>query len=259
MDTVLLEVDGTTAVLTLNRPKSLNAINMELVADLDAAMDELEKLPDLRCVIVTGSGEKAFAAGADIAFLETLDVEGARKMAEETHEVFTRLENFPCPVIAAVNGFALGGGLELALSCDIRIASDNAAVGLPETSLGIMPGWGGTQRLMRLIGYSRAAQLVFTGDRVKAPQALALGIVSEVVPQPELLGRAKEIAAVIGSRGPLGGVAGAKRAMKDGASAALDQGLVFETAEFSALFATKDGKGGLHAFNNKEKYEYKGE
>jgi len=246
-----------TAVLTIMRPDQLNALNLETIAEIDAALDELLGKNDVRSLIITGSGNKAFVAGADIKHLETLDAEGAYKLSTEGSRVFSRLTSIPFPVIAAVNGFALGGGCELALACDIRLASENASFSLPEVTLGICPGWGGTQRLARLVGLGLAAELMFTARRIDSAYALEIRLVNAVCPQDKLMETALNMAAKIGKNAPLA-VSAAKKAMHQGIEASLSEGLEAEAREFSVLFDTSDTKNGLKAFNNKEKYEYNG-
>ena len=246
------------ATLTITRPEQLNALNLETIAEIDSHIDALSANKNVRTLIVTGSGNKAFVAGADVKQLETLDKKGAHDLSTEGNRVFMKLSALPFPVIAAVNGFALGGGCELALSCDIRIASETASFSLPEVTLGICPGWGGTQRLARIVGYGIASELMFSARRIKAERAVQIGLVSSVHPSEELMGAAIELATQIGANAPLA-VAAAKKSMREGVETTLEQGVEIEAREFSVLFNSTDTKEGLASFNNKEKYEYKGE
>jgi len=247
-----------TAVLTITRPEQLNALNLATVADIDSALGELAGKRNVRALIVTGAGPKAFVAGADVKELETLDAEGAYKLSENGNRVFSKLSALPFPVIAAVNGFALGGGCELAMACDIRIAADNASFALPEVTLGICPGWGGTQRLARLVGAGIASELMFSAARIKADRAFAIGLVSSLHPQEELMSAAHDLASKIAKNAPMA-VSAAKKAMQKGLDVTLAEGLEIEAREFSALFKSSDAKNGLNAFNNQKKYEFKGE
>ena len=246
------------AVLTIARPEQLNALNLATIAEIDKALDELADKKNIRSLIVTGAGPKSFVAGADIKELETLDAEGAYKLALNGSRVFSKFSALPFPVIAAVNGFALGGGCEIALGCDIRIASENASFSLPEVTLGICPGWGGTQRLARLVGAGIAAELMFSAKRIDAARAFEIGLVSSVHPKETLMEAAHELAAKISKNAPLA-VSAAKRAMYKGMEVTLEAGLEIEAREFSALFDSSDAKNGLNAFTNQKKYEYTGE
>jgi len=246
------------ATLTITRPEQLNALNLATIDELDKALDELGAKKNLRALIVTGSGTKAFVAGADVKELETLDREGAYKLSLNGNRVFSKLSALPFPVIAAVNGFALGGGLELALACDIRLAAENASFALPEVTLGICPGWGGTQRLVRLIGQGYASELMFSAKRIDAAKALEIGLVNALHPGENLMEAAMDLMSKIGRNAPIA-VRAAKKAMNDGMDISLDEGLEKEAQEFSALFDTNDAKMGLNAFTNQKKYEYTGE
>lgn len=246
-----------TAVLTINRPSQLNALNLDTIAEIGDTLDKLMDEKNIRALIVTGSGEKAFVAGADIKELEDLDAAGAYKLSKEGNRVFSKFTALPFPVIAAVNGFALGGGMELALACDIRLASENASFSLPEVALGVCPGWGGTQRLARLVGTGQAAELMYSASRIRADKGLAIGLVNSIHPKESLMDVAMELANSIGKNGPIA-VGAIKRAMNLGIQMDLQDGLEIEAKEFSALFETKDAKAGLSAFSNKEKYEFTG-
>jgi len=244
------------ATVTIDRQEALNALNRSVLSSLKAAFTRLAAEKGLRAVILTGAG-KAFVAGADIKEMADFTPEQAREFATAGHEVMRLIEDFPRPVIAAVNGFALGGGCELALVCDVRIASEKARLGLPEVGLGVIPGFGGTQRLVRLIGRSAAKLLRFTGDVVPAPRALALGLVDEVVPAETLLPRCQEIARTIASKGPVG-VSFAKLAVNHGADVSLAEGLAYETELFAKVFATADQKEGMKAFVEKRPPQFVG-
>jgi enoyl-CoA hydratase len=259
MDDILcVERDGAVATLVLNRPAVLNALNAALLARLGGALDELAADPSLRAVILTGAGERAFAAGADIAELAELDgaVAGERK-ARAGQRVTQLIEALPVPVIAAVNGFALGGGCELALACDFRIASDNAKFGQPEVNLGVPPGYGGTQRLQRLVGSGTAMLLCLTGEPIDAAEALRIGLVQRVVPAAELRAEALRIARLIAVKAPLA-VTAAKRAIREGAALPLSEGLALEALHFGALVGTSDFREGTRAFLEKRKPAFEG-
>lgn len=258
MSSIALDIQKNIAILTISRPKQYNALNMETMYELEAALDRMAGDEHLRCLIITGAGEKAFVAGADTRELEALDVEGAMALSRDGNRIFSKVERFPVPVIAAINGFALGGGCELALACDIRIASQTASIGLPECSLGVFPGWGGTQRLARLIGYGRAAEIVFTAGRITAKRALEMGLVHFVAEPGRLMEEAVSLAEKIASNAPLA-LRAVKRVMREGLEGSLSQGLALESKAFAGLFATRDAKAGLHAVNNREKAEFMGE
>jgi len=257
MSTISIKWQGTIAILTVERPEQLNALNGTVLADLEVAVDQIAANNGCRCVILTGSGDRAFVAGADIKAMAQMNPEEAEAFSAYGNLVFRKLEQLRPPVIAAVNGFALGGGCELALACDIRLASDNAVFGLPEVTLGIFPGFGGTQRLSRLVGYGLAAELAFTGKKIKAPRAAEIGLANAVFPQESLMEEAIKLAEMIAAQGPIA-VAGAKRVMQNGLDQTLPEALVEESREFGKLFTTSDTKGGLTAFTQKEKYQYEG-
>lgn len=258
MEFVMLEVREHVALVTIAREKALNALNSTVLQELQQQMEIAQKNSEVRCIIITGAGEKAFVAGADTRMLEMLDVPGALASMQEGCAVFAAVSKARVPVIAAVNGFALGGGCELSMACDIRLASDNAIFGLPETSLGIFPGWSGTQRLPRLVGYQQAARMIFSAERIDAAKAKEIGLVSEVVSQAELLDVAFALANSIAKRAPLA-VQAAKKVMLEGLDMPLADGIKAENEAFSQLYHSSDTKAGLHAFNNKEKYAFKGE
>ena len=249
---------GEIATLKISRPEHLNALNLQTIAEIDRALDEITGKKDIRAVIVTGEGTKSFVDGADVKELETLDAESAYKLSMDGNRVFSRLAGLSCPTIAAVNGFAFGGGCELALACDIRLASENAVFALPEVTLGICPGWGGTQRLARLVGYGAASEIILSAARIDPDLALEIGLVSMVHPPSELMSAVMDIAKRIGRNAPIA-VSAAKKAMQTGIETSLSEGIEIEAREFSKLFDTSDAKGGLKAFNNKQKYEFKGE
>ncbi|HEY3497313.1 MAG TPA: enoyl-CoA hydratase-related protein [Polyangiaceae bacterium] len=258
--TLLVEEEGALAVVTLNRPDKLNALDSALLAAVGSAVSNLAARPAAtrpRSVIITGAGDKAFAAGADIAEFSGLSAEQARALSQNGQHVARVLEEAPFPVIAAVNGFALGGGCELALACDFVYASDRARFGQPEVGLGLIPGFGGTQRLARRVGIGRARELVYSGAVIGAEQAKAIGLVNEVVPHAELIGRVKELCRAIASKAPLA-VAAAKRVMLRGAGVDLTAGCELETEAFGALFATNDAREGTQAFLAKRPPSYQG-
>ncbi|WP_082903394.1 enoyl-CoA hydratase/isomerase family protein [Christensenella timonensis] len=249
MDTLTIDKKDTVVILTLNRPDKLNAINKAMIAELSEGLHEIRRDPLARCLVITGAGKKAFAAGADIAEMEHMDFSGAKTFAEKGCAVMQDIETLPIPVIAAVNGFALGGGMELALACDIRIAAENAVFGLPETSLGVIPGFGGTVRLSRIAGYAAAAEMIFSGKAVDAIRAQQCGIVSHVVKPEELMGYACSLAEAISRNAPLA-VKAAKRSMRPAQDTAMENML------FAQLFLTKDQRTGMDHFLHKKKAEY---
>lgn len=254
--TILLELSDGVAVLTVNRPQVRNALGAETVAEIQAALRQLAGRNDVGVLIVTGAGDKAFVSGADVGELRQ---RGKREALEAINQqLFSAVEDFPQPVIAAVNGYALGGGFELALACDIRIAAEEAVFGFPETGLGIMPAAGGTQRLPRHVGWGKAKELILTGERVDAREAERLGLVSTVVPRPELLGTARAYARKILSQGPLA-VRLAKLALNVWARAGLDAGLQVERLAQMVLFESKDKLEGTSAFLEKRKPKFRGE
>ncbi|HEU4951086.1 MAG TPA: enoyl-CoA hydratase-related protein [Holophagaceae bacterium] len=257
MSLVLVEKAERVAWVTLNRPDKLNALNNDLLKELDQVFLALEEDAEVGVVVVTGSGEKAFVAGADIAELKDLDTATARVQALKGQEVFNRIERMPKPVIAAVNGFALGGGCELALACHVRLASENARFGLPEVSLGIIPGYGGTQRLPRLVGKGVALDLILSGEMVGAADALRMGLVSRVFPQAELKAAAEKLAKTVLSRGPLA-LRSALNAVHEGLEMPLGRGLEFEATQFGLLAASADMKEGMGAFLEKRPAQFKG-
>lgn len=245
--------EGQIGILTVNREKALNALNTDVLKDLDAALDAVD-VAQVRCLILTGAGEKSFVAGADIAQMKDLTCKEAEEFGKYGNEVFLKLENFPIPVIAAVNGFALGGGCELAMSCDIRIASENAVFGQPETGLGITPGFGGTQRLARIIGTGKAKELIYTCSKLKADQACAVGLVNAVYPQAELMEQAMKLAGKIARNAPIA-VRASKKAINEGIQTDMATAVGIEAKLFGSCFETKDQKNGMTAFVEKRKPE----
>ena len=255
MNNLLLEVENGIALLTINRPKSLNALNSETLAELNTCLAELENNEEVKVVILTGSGEKSFVAGADISEMVNATPAEGRKMGLLAKEAFGRLENMPQVTIAAVNGFALGGGCEISMSCDIRVASENAKFAQPECGLGILPGFGGTQRLPRLVGKGRAKELIFTCDMISADEAFRMGLANHVVPQAELIDYCKAMAGRIMKNGPFA-VALAKQAINTGMDTDLDSGLKLEANLFGLSFSTADKKEGMTAFLEKRKEKH---
>jgi len=250
-----LEENGV-AVLTIDRQEKLNALDPQVVEEIGQALLELE-IEGPRAIIVTGAGERAFVAGADISAMHAMDAMEAKRFSEIGHAAMALLDRSPIPTIAAVNGFALGGGCEVALACDIRVASENALFGFPEVSLGILPGMGGTQRLPRLIGPAVAKELIFTGRRIDAGEAQRIGLVNRVVAQGEALNAAKELAAEISANGPIA-VRHAKTAANRSLDVDLISGLEYEADQFALLFATADAKEGMGAFIEKRKPRFEG-
>lgn len=247
------ELDGYVGIMTINRPKALNALNEEVLKDIEAAFDAVD-LSATRVVILTGAGEKSFVAGADIAAMSTMTKAEGESFGKFGNDIFRKIETFPIPVIAAVNGFALGGGNELAMSCDIRICSENAAFGQPEVGLGITPGFGGTQRLARIIGVGKAKEMVYGARNIKADEAYRLGLVNAVYPQEELMAAAMKLAQTIAKNAPIA-VRNSKKAMNDGLQVDMDQAIVIEEKMFGACFETEDQKEGMTAFLEKRKVE----
>jgi len=252
----LPEGDGV-AVLTVDRPKALNALNSKTLSEIEQAVDALSVMKNVRALIVTGAGEKAFVAGADISEMVDLGPEGGRRFSQLGHRAFHAIEALPFPAIAAVNGFALGGGLELALACDFIYASENAKLGVPETTLGVITGFGGSQRLARLLGKARAKELLFTAARIDAQKAKEIGLVLEVLPADQLMAHCRAVAEKIAANGPLA-VAQAKKVIEFGADADLRAANELEQQAFGLLFGTDDLKEGMRAFLEKRKATFKG-
>ena len=246
------ELSGLVGILTINRPEALNSLNSAVLIELDLVLDQID-LENTRCLIITGAGEKAFIAGADVAEMSSMDEEQARVFSEFGNAIFRRIESFPIPVIAAVNGYALGGGNELALSCDIRICSENAVFGQPEAGLGITPGFGGTQRLARVIGStSKAKEILFTCRNIKAEEAKEIGLVSAVYPSESLIEEVLKMANRIASHAPIA-IRNIKKAVNQGLNLPIDRAIQLEVDLFSACFSSEDQKEGMLAFLEKRK------
>lgn len=252
MENVLIAKEGHVATITINRPKALNALSTAVLTDLNAALDEVAADQDVYALIITGAGEKSFVAGADIAEMKDKSVEEAAEYGKFGNAVFRKIETFRCPVIAAVNGFALGGGCELAMSCDIRVASENAVFGQPEVGLGITPGFGGTQRLARLVGAGIAKEMIYTARSIKADRAAQIGLVNKVVAAEELSATVMKMAQGIAKNAPIA-VAYAKKAINNGLQTDIDSGIAIEVEEFSNCFATEDQTYGMTCFLEKVK------
>ena len=252
---LLVEIEDGIAVVTINRPKSLNALNSETLAELGDIAAAIEKAKDVKVVILTGSGQKSFVAGADISEMVNATPMEGRAMALLAAETFKKFENMPQVTIAAVNGYALGGGCEISMCCDIRIAAENAKFAQPEVNLGILPGFGGTQRLPRLIGKGRAKELIFTTDQIDAQEAYRIGLANHVVPQEELLDYCKAMAGRIMKNAPYA-VSLAKQVINSGADMDLDNGLKLEANIFGLSFSTEDKKEGMTAFLEKRKEKH---
>jgi len=257
---VLFAQDGGTVILTLNRPEALNAFTPQVLDLLDVHLTRIERDPSVRVVVLTGAGEKAFCVGADLKARQQ-ELTGADPsrdaFAERVQRVFGLLERLTQPVIAAINGYALGGGLELALTADLRIAAEEARFGFPEAKVGSMPGAGGTQRLPRLIGPSRAKELMFLADHIDAAEAYRIGLVNRVVPRADLMAKTLELARTIATRGPLS-LAAIKRAVNHAAIEDLERGLAVEAAEFAAVRTSEDRKEGIAAFLEKREPHFVG-
>jgi enoyl-CoA hydratase len=257
MENVRIEVSDGVAIITVDRPKVLNALNAQTVAEIGEAFEQARNDDAVKAVILTGGGEKAFVAGADIAELAKMTPITGKATAERGQSIFAKIERFPKPVIAAINGFALGGGCELALACHIRIASERAQIGLPEVTLGIIPGYGGTQRMARLLGKGKALELILTGDRIPAQEAERIGLVNKVVAPEELMNTATEMAKKIASRGPLA-VRAAIEAVMSGSEMPIEEGFFLEATLFGLLASTEDMKEGMGAFLEKRTANFSG-
>ena len=264
MGFVLYEQKGAIGVITINRPEALNALNSQVLEDLEATFKAVD-LKEVRALVLTGAGEKSFVAGADIGEMSTLTKKEGEAFGKKGNDVFRMIETFPIPVIAAVNGFALGGGCEISMSCDIRLCSDNAVFGQPEVGLGITPGFGGTQRLARLVGAGMAKQLIYTARNIKAPEAFRIGLVNQVVSaeldeagnvvktaQENLLATAEKMASTIAANAPIA-VRNCKKAINDGLQTDMDAALVIEEKLFGDCFETEDQKAGMGNFLEKDK------
>lgn len=251
MEFITYEQDGFVGVVTIQRPKALNALNSQVLEEIEATFQAID-LDATRAVILTGAGEKSFVAGADIAEMSTLTKAEGEAFGKKGNDVFRMIETFPIPVIAAVNGFALGGGCEISMSCDIRICSENAVFGQPEVGLGITPGFGGTQRLARLVGPGMAKQMIYTARNIKAEEALRIGLVNAICPQEELLATAKKMAASIAANAPIA-VRACKKAINEGLEVNMDDAIVIEEKLFGSCFETEDQKMGMGNFLEKDK------
>lgn len=247
---ILVEKENSIATVTINRPKALNALNKDTLLEMLYCFRNLARENDIKAVIITGAGEKSFVAGANISAMQKMDVFEGRAFGQLGHEVLSIIENLPQPVIAAVNGFALGGGCELAISCDIRLASSNAKFGQPEVNLGIIPGFGGTQRLPRLIGKGMANELLFSGNIIDAEEACRIGLVNRVVEQEKLLDECRVLAKAIASRGPAA-VRLCKEAVNNGIEIDMKRACKYEIDLFATCFANEDQREGMTAFLEK--------
>ncbi|MDD4535997.1 MAG: enoyl-CoA hydratase-related protein [Petrimonas sp.] len=253
---IIVQRDNHLATVIINEPKTLNALNRQMLQELDSAFDKLANDKEIRVIILTGAG-RAFVAGANIQEMSSMNYEEAKAFGEEGSSVFRKIETCPQPVIAAVNGFALGGGCELALACDIRIASEKATFGQPEVRLGITPGFSGTVRLSRLTGLAKAKELIFTGKAITAEEALAIGLVTRVVAPEVLMEEVRSLASAIAGQAPLA-VQKSKVAINNGWDLSVSEGIELETELFAQCFETEDQKNGMSAFLKKQKTEFKG-
>ena len=253
MEFITYEVEGQIGIITINRPKALNALNSAVLDELDKTLDAVDQ-EAIRCPILTGAGEKSFVAGADIGEMSTLTKAEGESFGKKGNDVFRKLETFPIPVIAAVNGFALGGGCEISMSCDIRICSENAVFGQPEVGLGITPGFGGTQRLARIVGTGKAKEMIYGARNIKAEEAYRIGLVNNVYPAEELMPAAKKLASTIARNAPIA-VRNCKRAINEGIQVDMDQAIVIEEKLFGSCFETCDQKEGMNAFLEKRKVD----
>ena len=250
MEFVLYEVSDAVGVITINREKALNALNSQVLDELSQTLDQVD-LDSVRCLILTGAGQKSFVAGADIGEMSTLTKAEGEAFGKKGNDVFLKIEKFPIPVIAAVNGFALGGGCEISMSCDIRICSDNALFGQPEVGLGITPGFGGTQRLARLVGAGMAKQMIYSARNIDANEAFRIGLVNAIYPQEELLDQAKKLAGQIAKQAPIA-VRNCKKAINEGLQVSIDDAVAIEEKLFGDCFETEDQKAGMGNFLKKK-------
>ena len=251
MEFVTYEVKDRVGIITINREKALNALNSQVLDELSQAFDGVDQ-NEIRCLVLTGAGEKSFVAGADIGEMSNLSKAEGEAFGKKGNDLFRKIETFPIPVIAAVNGFALGGGCEISMSCDIRICSDNAVFGQPEVGLGITPGFGGTQRLARLVSPGMAKQLIYTARNIKADEAYRIGLVNQVVPQAELMDTALKMASTIAANAPIA-VRACKKAINDGLQTDMDKAIVIEEKLFGDCFETEDQKAAMANFLEKDK------
>ncbi|MCX8021650.1 MAG: enoyl-CoA hydratase-related protein [Syntrophorhabdaceae bacterium] len=255
---LILEIKDGIAILKINRPKALNALNTETVLEIMEAAEFLENNNEVAVVVVTGEGDKAFVAGADILEMKPMNAIEGMEFSKKGHDALLKIENMKKPVIAAVNGFALGGGFEVALACDFIYASEKAKLGFPETTLGIIPGFGGTQRTAKIVGLAKAKELILTGKTITAQEAYEMGLVNKVVPHEELMKEVMAVAEKIKANGPVA-VRLAKECVNKSLSLDMDTGLSFEAKSFGICFSTKDQKEGMTAFTEKRKPTYTGE
>lgn len=255
--TLLVEIDQSIATVTINRPDKLNALNHTVLDELSLLFEELQHDENVKGILLTGAGEKAFVAGADLQEIKQLNGESAIEFARFGQQLFNRIESFPKPVVALINGFALGGGCELAMACHLRLASENAKFGQPEINLGLIPGYGGTQRLPRLIGKTRALELLLTGDMINAQRALEYGLVNKVVPAGQLIDEGKALMNKIISKGSVA-IQSILQAVQQGLNQTQDQGLQVEAILFGRVCATEDKNEGINAFFEKRKAQFKG-
>ena len=255
MEFVVYEQKGAVGIVTISREKALNALNSTVLEELDATFDAIN-LDEVRCVILTGAGQKSFVAGADIGEMSSLTKAEGEAFGKKGNDVFLKIENFPVPVICAINGFALVGGCEIDMSCDIRICSDNAVFGQPEVGLGITPGFGGTQRLARLVGPGMAKQMIYTARNIKADEAFRIGLVNAIYTQEELLPAAEKMAAGIAKNAPIA-VRNCKKAINEGLDLPMDKAVELEEKLFGDCFETEDQKYGMAFFLDKNKEKVK--
>jgi len=252
-----VEKEGAIAIVFISREENLNALNTELLTELQMIMEELDTDEKISVIILTGSGDRAFVAGGDIGEMSRLDPLSGRDFGRLGQSTLSLIEHIGTPVIAAINGYALGGGLEIAMACDIRIASDSAVLGQPEVGLGVIPGFGGTQRLSRLIGVGKAKELIFTGKRISGQEAREIGLVEIVVPREKVLDTARDLASQIAKNSPLA-VKVAKSCIDKGAYLDIHSGLTIENEAFALMFSTHDQKDGMKAFLEKRAPKFKG-
>ncbi len=255
MEYVLYEVKGSVGIITINRPKALNALNSQVLDDLNEALDGVD-LETVRCLILTGAGDKSFVAGADIGEMSTLTKAEGTAFGKKGNDLFLKLESFPIPVIAAINGFALGGGCEISMSCDMRICSENAVFGQPEVGLGITPGFGGTQRLARTVGVGMAKQIIYSARNIKAAEALRIGLVNAVYPIEELMTQAEKLASTIAKNAPIA-VRNCKKAINEGLQVDIATAVEIEEKYFGDCFESEDQKYGMSFFLDKNKEKVK--
>lgn len=256
-ENIIFEIDSAVARITFNRPKALNALNNALLDELDVALNQVLASNEIRVLIFTGTGDKAFVAGADISELTQMDMLAAKHFSRKGQKILSKIEALPLPAIAAVNGFALGGGSEIALACDFIYASEKAVFGLPEMNLGLIPGFGGTQRLSRVVGKNRAKEMIFTGDNITADKALEYGMVNQVCPHESLMDEVQKTARRIAGKGCVA-LRAAKEVIQAGLDCGLETGCLIENDAFAITVASPDGKEGTSAFLEKRKPEFKG-